>query len=815
VDVPPALDGVLDDAAWQKAQASDRFTQSYPHDGAAPSNRTVVRIVYDDDSLYVSFDCWQATPVVERLTRRDRIVESDWVAVDFGSRFDHKSTFFFGVYASGQVADAIRFDDTNMSMDWDENWEAKTRQNDHGYAVEMRIPLRILRFATRAEQSWDLQATRYVSELQETDKWAYWPRSMGGEVSHYGVLDGLVGLESRAPFEVRPFVVGRVRRRDASTTQLASGYDVTGSVGGDLKWHPTQDLTLDATLNPDFAQVEADQVVLNLTTFETYYPERRPFFLEGIDTFNTPFQLLYTRRIGRVPSVPTLRSDPAFNEHLVDVPEPATIYDATKLTGRIADRWTVGTLQAVTARNDVQIQLADGSRVSRLADPTTSFNLVRLRRDLGDNAHFGIVATGTTRAEPTLAYPAETGGQLCPSGDVRAFGARCFNDEYVGGVDWRWRSRGGEWATGGQVIGSTLARGPDRSVPDGTVIHDGDVGLGTIAYLNKEGGEHWVGGSRIDLETRKLEINELGYNPRANQLAANANIEYRELTPFGPFLEAHLNPSYGTTYNTDGLFIGQGAYFSTWGRFKNFWGWYADTHYRGTKFDDREVGDGSALEREGRFGGELQVNSDSTKRVSFSVDQIADAIYDGANFQGNAGVTVRALPQLDIDFLPQWLYTYGEPRFVQNGSVPGQYVFGRLAAANVGAVLRSTYTFFPRLTLQVYAQLFLASGHYTDLSQYLSNPTGKRPNIRVADLTPYAGPPLGGNPDFEQGALNINVVLRWEYRLGSLLYLVYTRAQTPNVSLGPGDVGVLTLPAVGRAPAADAVLLKISYWWGG
>src|SRR5262249_6944346 len=159
------------------------------------------------------------------------------------------------------------------------------------------------------------------------------------------------------PLELRPFVVGRVRRRSAASTQLASGWDFGESIGLDVKWHPTQSLTLDATLNPDFAQVEADQLVLNLTKYETYYPEKRPFFLEGIDTFATPRQLLYTRRIGRAAPQPALRTSAPFGEQLVDVPTPATIYGASKITGEIARSWTIGTLQAVTAENDVDVQL--------------------------------------------------------------------------------------------------------------------------------------------------------------------------------------------------------------------------------------------------------------------------------------------------------------------------------------------------------------------------------------------------------------------------------------------------------------------------
>src|SRR5262249_19026435 len=196
--------------------------------------------------------------------------------------------------------------------------------------------------------------------------------------------------------EIRPFVLGRFRRRDAATTQLANGTDWSGSAGLDAKLHPSQSLTLDATINPDFAQVEADQQVLNLTTYETYYPEKRPFFLEGIDTFSTPRQLLYTRRIGRAAPPPTLRTDPAFAEQLVDVPEPARIYGASKLTGQLAPRWTIATLQAVTSRNDVDVQLPSGERQGRLIAPPSAFHGAPRERDVGAHRHNRPLATQPT-----------------------------------------------------------------------------------------------------------------------------------------------------------------------------------------------------------------------------------------------------------------------------------------------------------------------------------------------------------------------------------------------------------------------------------
>jgi hypothetical protein len=822
---PPSIDGKLDDAAWAAAPATTAFTQKFPQEGRAPSDGTTMRVLYDDDAIYVAFDCSQDhSPVVEHLSRRDRLVEADRVEIDLGTRRDRKSAFQFTVNAGGVLTDAILFNDTDSSSDWDENWDARVARTPRGWSAEMRIPLRVLRFASLPVQSWDFEARRYISERQEIDEWSFIRRDQAGEVSHYGFLDGLRGLSSSSPIELRPFVLGRIRRRDAASTQLASGTDFGGSAGADLKWHPTQALTLDATFNPDFAQVEADQQVLNLTTYETYYPEKRPFFLEGIDTFATPRQLLYTRRIGRAAPSPNLRTDPPFGEQLVDVPVPATIYGASKITGQLAPLWTVGTLQAVTAENDVDVQLAGGSRQSRLIDPLSSFNVLRLKRELDGNGYVGAMATMTTHAEPTGSYPRLAPGvQLCPTTNAlntqqsvtpitTAPGARCFDDAYVGSADWRWRSSGGDWVTGGQAIATTLRNGPPRAVRDGTVINSGDVGTGAFAYLNKEGGEHWVGDLQFEYEGRKLDYNDLGYNQRANDYRWRFDGEWRDLKPWHSLLERHLRFEYFGRTNLDGLWIGSGYQLNVTGTFDNFWNVFTEVHWRPTYFDDREVGDGTALQRAGLLGYELELSTNPAKPVSAQLQTQTQLLSNGFMFNGSGGVLLRALPQLDFELLPTGIYTVGEPRYTGTLTPTGQYVFGRQRAASIGATLRATYTFAPRLTLQTYGQLFLASGHYSDFSFFQANAPGAV--VHLDALQSYAAP-LAVNPDFVEGVLNVNVVLRWEYALGSTLFVVYTRSQVPAIALAPGEEGTLSFSSVSRAPAADVVLVKLAYFWAG
>ena len=359
---PPTIDGDLSDPVWALAAATSAFTQQFPEERAAPSERTTLKVLYDDDAVYIAFDLEQKTvPIVQRMARRDRDVESDSVTIDIDSRALGKTAFEFTVNAAGVLRDGIRSNDViengdRFSPGWDENWDARTVVRDGGWSAEIRIPLRILRFSFGGGiQTWGFQARRYTSMRQETDQWSLVPRNVASEVSMYGHLQDL-RMRPRPDLELRPFVLGRLRRRDKTDVTLDSGLSPGASAGLDLRWHLTPDLTLDGTVNPDFTQVEGDELYLNLSNFESFFPEKRPFFVEGAEIFESPaplffarsFQLLYTRRIGRRPDAPALRPTPAFDDRLVTLPEPSTILGATKLVGRLGQSWSVGAMSAVT-----------------------------------------------------------------------------------------------------------------------------------------------------------------------------------------------------------------------------------------------------------------------------------------------------------------------------------------------------------------------------------------------------------------------------------------------------------------------------------
>ncbi len=850
-DRAPVLDGRLDDAVWQRAEASETFTQKVPSSGEAPSERTIVRVVYDNDNVYVGIDCPQKEAVVGRLTRRDRNVEADSVEIALDSRGDGKSAFGFSINASGVISDGLHFNDTDYSQDWDENWEGRAALTKTGWSAELRIPLRILRFGSRPVQSWGFQVRRYVSALQELDEWAFIPRDVAGVVSHYGHLDNLVGLRPGATFELRPFVAGGIRHHDPQATALARGFEPSFSGGLDLKWHISQELTLDATVLPDFGQVEADQVVLNLSTYEQYYPEKRQFFLEGGDTFSTPFQLLYTRRIGRAPYPPALPTDGPIVETAVHDPGPSTIYGAAKLVGELGHHVSVGELFALTGKQTVEVQPFDVSRgspflpplgsrpasprVERLAAPLTSYKVLRLKREIGDNSSVGLIAMATNRLEPNPAYPlvpsdssARRVDALCPGGERVAPGQRCFHDAYVGGVDARWRSASGDYSASGQMIGTLIENGPDRTLRDGSVVRAGDAAPAVQVRVAKDGGKHWTGNLRYQMHGRKADYNDLGYMQRQNEHLADAYVEYHTLDPAGPTRDTRTGIYVREQDNLDGLNLTRGVALSTNINYKNFWGSYFEVDYFAPRFDDREMGDGAALQRAGFVELDVAGNTDSRKLVSGNLWSALRFFQNGAfAFQGDGAFSVRVLPQWDIDLLPSWLFVTGEPRYV--GTQDTSYIFGLQRAQSLGVTLRSTYTFTPALTLQAYAQLFLESQHFAgfttapaagkgavvrldDLQALIADPTGAASGDRAGLARPRGA--LTWNPDFQGGTFNANLILRWEYRLGSTLYVVYTHSQNRAATPGLGDGTGFDFHLIRPGLAEDAVLTKVSYWWG-
>ena len=821
---PPTIDGDLSDPVWALATPTSAFTQKFPLERAAPSEPTTLRVLYDDDAVYVAFDVVQKTvPIVARMARRDREVESDTVSIDIDSRALGKTAFEFTVTAAGVLRDGIRSNDIIGDGDryrsgWDENWDARTVVRPDGWSAELRIPLRVLRFSSNSAQTWGFQARRYTSMRQETDEWSHVPRNVASEVSRYGHLQDL-HVRPRADLELRPFVLGRLQRRDRTDVTLDSGVKLGASAGLDLRWHLTPDLTLDGTVNPDFTQVEGDELFLNLSNFESFFPEKRPFFVEGAEIFESPaplffarsFQLLYTRRIGRRPPPPALRPGKPFEDQLVALPDPSIILGATKLVGRLGRSWSVGAMSAVTAPNTVEVQERGGVRRDQLVDPTTSFQALRVKHDFdGGKAHVGFLGTAVVRAEKTSQYPsyAPPDGSapraICPGGEALGPGSRCTHDAYVGGVDGLWRSADGEILLSGQALASVMRHGATRTLRDGTKIGDGDVGYGTQLIATREGGSGLAWNAQYQFASRKLDFNDLGYMERQNQHFYYGNFEYRTFEPLGPTIETKTWIEVAGRYDLDLVKVSRRWLTDTFIRYKNFWYSYLEFNFEEPRFDDREVGNGLPFERPGRPGIVMQLGNDKRKAVSLESTVGGSKTPLGGAIEARVRGIVRAHPQLELELSPSASHTSGETRFATFGANEAELILGNLAASSFATTARINFTIIPRLALQTFGQLFLASGHYDEFRAFVLG--GEPGKVRLSALAPTGSPAT--SPDFVDVSLNLNVVLRWEYSLGSVIYLVFNRSQTPANPLVLDQPAALSFTPLARAPAVDTVLLK-------
>jgi hypothetical protein len=807
----PVIDGKLDDPAWQRAIPSDAFTQHFPDEGAPPSERTVVRILYDDDAVYIGVDCEQVhAPVVKRLMRRDTQASSDGVWLDIDSRRDGVSAFHFSINAAGVLGDAIHFNDVDYSSDWDAVWEGRAADTPRGYSVEFRIPLYVLRFEALPVQDWGFQLRRFIEARQETDDWAFYPRSAGSFIPLFGRLEGLTNLQPRRALQLRPFVLGRVRHRasdaGAGLGTLASGTDASASAGLDAKASVTNELSLDLTFNPDFGQVEADAAVLNLSTFETLFPEKRPFFLEGIDAFSTPRTLLYTRRIGHQPAAVTLGA----SEVLIDSAEPTPIYAASKLVGTVSGRTTLGVLSALTGKNDVAVRVKRpdgtlGPPLARTAEPLSLYNVLRWKRLVTPDATVGVLATATNRFEPTYAP-----GQLCPATQVPpSGGGRCTSDAYAVSADGRWRSPRGAYAVTGQALATALAYGPARAQSDGIAVQPGTLAPGGTLNVDKVGGAHWLWNVDQQVSGRQLELNDVGYLDRKNDYQGAFSLTYRTIEPVWKTVETRHTLRADVRRTLDGIDLVSSLSLTSYVILSNFWTVQLTAIGKAPVHDDRETGDGTALERAARWGGSVWLAGDPRSRWLWSASAQALSITNGSHFDAGADLLVRVLPQLELELNPIVTYDHGEPRYVAT-LMPRTYLLGAQEARSLSATMRASYTFTPELSLQVYSQAFLARVHYPTFFQ--GTVTGARQRLELSSLTPAT---TATSHDSLTSTLNVNVVLRWEYHLGSTAFLVYTRAQTPALVPAPGGATSLDARPIldGRA-AVDVIMLKLAYWFG-
>jgi hypothetical protein len=806
--LPPTIDGRLDDAAWKAIAPDTRFTQNFPDEGKAPSQRTELYVLYDDRALYIAVRAWDTNPtgIVERLTRRDRDTDADKIQIDISSKNDRTTAYHFDLNCAGVLLDGVRSNDTDLSTDWDGLWLGAARRDDRGWTAELLIPLKTLRYEN-GRNEFGFQVRRLIQRRQEIDEWAYIPRAAHGEVSYYGLLDGLDGLRAARLFQIVPYLAGGIYERYGQTPAQLNGTSLYGAMGGDLKLGLTPALTLDATFNPDFAQVEADQVILNLSTFELFFPEKRPFFLEGGDVFNTQLQMFYSRRIGHAPALPYDNEYTAF-----DPPQPGRIYAAAKLSGLIAPRLTIGLLDAVTGESSTAVARLStpGRAFSISTEPLANHAVLRLRRDVLSRSYVGLLATAVNRFEQPFAEAA-TANDSCPDGDAPSGRGRCTHDAYSAALDFNLRTGDGNWGAMGQVAGTARVSGPQRVVADGTVLVPGATGVG----LALDGGK-FNGNYNFTLSYRgwspSYDNNDAGFNQAGNMQRFQPSLHYRILKPHSIIQEGDIN--FSAFLQTDWAFsrlLQEVYWLGAFTRFRNFWTLYFEVDYAADFWDIREARDGAAVRRTGGWWVFWNAKTDPRRRVWFQTNGQFLRTRHGHAADIFTQLALRPFPSVEIDILPHSNFAFGDPRWFDtraNGDGSNSYYFAELDSREIDVTLRGTYTFTPTLTLQAYAQLFLAGGHY---GQTLVGRAAGRGSELPFDAFRPSLLPSGDAPDFRDGAINVNLVLRWEFQPGSTILGVYTHAQgqttfDPNLE----GFGRPSLSRFAGGPGTDLFLIKLS-----
>src|ERR1700730_4425540 len=533
-----ASDGKLDEPAWQAAPVIDAFTQIYPKQGAQPTDRTEARVLYDDAALYVGIRMFDAHPdsIVAQLARRDASgIYSDWVHVIIDSYHDRRTAFRLTTNPRGVKKDVYTSNDFNEDTNWDAVWEVATRIDSLGWVAEYRIPLSQLRFgggASGQDRVWGFQIMRDIARRNERDSWSPWTPQSPGFVSRFGDLAGLTDIPSPPRVEVLPYASTRLTRAHVEASNpFTRPNQIKLNGGADVRYGLPAGLTLTATLNPDFGQVEVDPSVVNLSAFETFFPEKRPVFLEGWDvvsfgqvSVNNDYGFVnyfYSRRIGRAPQLSAAGPGVEF----ADQPEQATIAGAAKITGKTGP-WTVGLLDALTPEAQARILTASGISKSSV-EPLTNYFAGRLKLDfLGGASVIGTMLTSTTR-------------DLSDS----VFKPVLRSNGTFAGVDFEHDMQQKNWILSGYLAG-TRVEGSRSSIaatllnsthyyqrPDAPYLHFDPTRnsltghTGEIA-LAKQGS--WYGSLAYKEMSPGLELNDIGFVGRADLRAVSAYGGYQD-----------------------------------------------------------------------------------------------------------------------------------------------------------------------------------------------------------------------------------------------------------------------------------------------
>ena len=856
------IDGRLDDPAWQAVVPITQFTQTQPNEGVPATQRTEVRILYDKDAIYIGarmFDSLGRGGVRAPLARRDQLLDgngqltTDKIAVVLDPYHNHLDRVWFEINPVGVKGEHI-----NGDASYDPVWEAAAQVDSLGWTAEMRIPLSQLRFSRDSVQTWGMQLWRYVDRLNEQDMWSFWRRNEAGGPPFFGHLEGLRFGDRPRQVELLPYAVsrGQFKYADALDPFHKSSTSTT-RIGGDAKVLLTSNLTLDATVNPDFGQVEVDPATVNLSAFETFFSEKRPFFVAGRDAFSyggfncmfcdnvSSLDLFYSRRIGRAPQLNQVVDNQAAFD---DLPENTQILGAGKVTGR-ANGFTVGILDAVTNSATARYRTSgvpNSPTLFQKVEPLSNYFVGRLNRDFRDGATtFGGMVTSTVRSLDDTLLASTLRSRASALGldfmhswskrDYSVMGSFAVSD--VGGSP-------SALALTQQSSAHYFQRIDRGETTDGLfdVRYDPKRtnlrGYGLYARLAKDNGD-WLWETAQNWRSPGFEVNDLSFLNRADYKWMLLNVARQWTQPIGPFRSANVTAGAQRQYDFDGNRNDEEEHYGIFTNLRNFW--YVNAFYihHPSVLDGTITRGGPEVMRTGydyystNFGSDQRRTTVLSNRVDFGhgINSLTHTL------RITPSVAVKPSTSVFLSLSPSYNYDEDAAQYVSSFTDPTatafggtRYVFAFLKQTTLSMDTRVNVTFTPDLTLELFAQPFIATGKYEQFRQFTAPRSldkqvyGKDVGTITYNATtstytvdPDAGGPATAvsfsNPDFTVRSLRGNAVLRWQYRPGSTVFFVWTQERNGYAPVGEFDLRNQS-SAIFRDRPVNIFLVKVNYWVG-
>jgi hypothetical protein len=816
---PVTIDGKLDEPIWQNGNAVTQFKQRDPNEGSPASLPTEVRVAYDDAALYIGARMHDTAPdsILARLARRDVSIPADRFGVYVDPYLDRRSGYYFLVNAAGTLFDGALYNDGWEDDSWDGVWEGKARRDDQGWTCEMRIPYSQLRF-TNGER-WGINFRRVIQRRSEEDYVVYLPKKESGFVSRFPDLVGMAGIRPKRSIELMPYTTskGEFLRHDAGNP-FNDGSRLKADGGVDLRMGVGSKLTLNATVNPDFGQVEVDPAVVNLSDVESYFQEKRPFFVENAQVFrfgnegansywgfNWPEPtFFYTRRIGRGPQGAVPDAD------FTDAPVGTTILGAAKLTGKIAPTWNFGTLHAMTAREHAKLD-AGGLESESEIEPLTYYGVARTEKEFKNRQHgLGFMTNTAVR-----------------SFDDRALKDQLNSQSIMAGMDgWTFLDKSQTWVISGYSVLSHVRGDATRitSLQEGSRHYfqrpDVDyLGVDTSAtsltgfasryWLNKQKGNSFMNAA-VGFLSPRFDVNDVGFMSYSDVINYHVGGGYKWTEPTKARKYQDVLGAVFSSFDFAGNRTWGGVYLAGSTEFQNNYSWNYNFAYNPRSLSARRTRGGPLMVNQPGFQVGNYFDTDGKSKFFWFLDTFLYMNPEPGSFDwyANPGIELKPVSNVLLSVGPLFERVVEDAQFVDSYDDPAatstfgrRYVFGHLEQKTLSANIRLNWAFSPRMSLLTYIQPLISSGAYTGFKS-LAVP-------RSYEFTPLA---YSGNPDFNFKSLRGNAVFRWEYLPGSTLFLVWTQERTDDAD--PGEFNFR--PSWTRLMKADAdniFLAKVSYYF--